>query len=1078
MNKLYLITAITLFFSQWSYGQIKLEESQLSNFNFRAVGPALTSGRIIDIAVNENNPDEFYVAAASGGVWKTLNHGVTFTPVFDTVSSYSIGCISMDPNNPNVVWVGTGENNNQRSVGYGSGLYRSRDGGKSWDLMGLQNSEHIGMITINPQNSNEIYVAAYGPLWSSGGDRGLYKTTDGGYTWVKILEIDEYTGVNEVHLDPEDEKTIYATAHQRMRHVWTYVGGGPGSGIYKSSDGGKSFRELKSGLPSANMGRIGMAIAPSDPSILYAIIEAEQNHSGVYVSKDKGESWMKVNDYVTSGNYYQEVFVDPHNPNKVFFMDTYAHFTVNGGKDIQKLPEGEKHVDNHALWIDKKNTNHYLMGCDGGLYETFDDAKNWKYYPNIPITQFYRVTVDNRKPFYYIYGGTQDNFSIGGPSRTRKLSGIDNYDWFVTNEGDGFESQIDPLEPDIVYAQAQYGWLVRYDKKSGESTPIKPIPRLGEEPYRWNWDAPLLISPHNNKRLYFAANKVFRSDDQGNSWTVISDDLSRQTDRHTLPVMGKVQSIDAVMYDQSTSIYGNIVSLSESPVKEGLLFAGTDDGLIHISEDGGDSWRKVSLPKAVPERTYVNDIKTSLHNENVLYAAFNNHKNGDFKPYLYKSENKGFSWTFIGGDLPQRGSVYAIAEDHKNPDLLFVGTEFGVFVTVDGGKNWTQLKNGVPTIAVRDIDIQRDVDDVILGTFGRGFYVLDDYSALRQIDKETLNDDFKIFTSRPGLAYIPDSKYGYSGSGFQGANFFKTPNPDMGVTLFYYLKESPQMKSTARRKAEKEALKEGKDLQYPTREDIYTERLEEKPYLLFVISNENGNEVHRGTSKVSEGIGKYNWSGKVSGPKDLDLKEAPFTVPEEAQLALPGKYYVAIYLSEDGILRILEENHEIELKRLNMNTIVEDPGEAYAFQNSLNSMRREAYGVDQFFRDMQTRVQRAKANARSITNTNTGLLTHLRAIEKSLTRIEMDLYGDRIMEDLQFEVAPGIMSRLGTAAWSSWSNQSKPTQIQRDQLEDAEKGLEKAKSELKSLDAQLLSIEMELNDQGAPYLPGALPKYR
>ena len=633
-----------------------IEKVGLSALKFRSVGPAVTSGRIADIAVNPEDYSEYYVATASGGVWKTNNHGTTFTPIFDGQGSYSIGCVTLDPNNANVVWVGTGENNNQRSVAYGDGLYKSEDGGKSWKKKGLENSEHIGMIAINPENSNEVYVAAYGPLWSSGGDRGIYKTTDGGENWENILEVSEHTGFNEIHMDPRDPNVLYATAHQRRRHVWTYLSGGPESAIYKSTDGGKNWNKLSKGIPGDDKGRIALAIAPSNPDVVYAMIEGH----GVYRSDDRGASFNFKDKYNTSGNYYVELVPHPHNENIVYSMDTWMHVSIDGGKSFKRVPESAKHVDNHCLWINPKNPNQMIAGCDGGIYETYDKAKTWSFKPNLPVTQFYKVTVDNTSPFYNIYGGTQDNFSLGGPARTKNANGISNADWFVTNTGDGFESAIDPKDPNIIYAQAQYGGLVRFDKRSGESVGIKPSPNKGEAAYRYNWDAPLFISPHNHKRLYFAANKVFRSDDQGNNWKVISGDLSQQIDRHKLPLMGKIWSVDAISYDRSTSNFGNIVALDESPLMENLLYAGTDDGLIHITENAGTNWSKVESFTGVPKNTYVNMLIASKHDVNTVFAAFNNHKNGDFKPYLLKSTDKGKSWQNISGNLPEKGSVYAV----------------------------------------------------------------------------------------------------------------------------------------------------------------------------------------------------------------------------------------------------------------------------------------------------------------------------------------------------------------------------------------------------------------------------------
>ena len=583
-----------------------------SGLKWRAIGPATTSGRVGDIAVNPQKPSEYYVAVACGGVWKTTNAGTTYEPVFDREGSYSIGCVTIDPNNTNTVWVGTGENNAQRSIAYGDGVYKSTNGGKSWKNMGLKTSEHIGRILVDPRNSDVVFVAAHGPLWNEGGDRGLYKSTDGGENWKAVLTVDEHTGVNEVICDPRNPDVMYATTWQRARRVWTFLGGGPGSGLWKSTDGGETWFKSQAGLPGGDLGRIAIAISPANPDILYAILEAGEGKSGVYRSTNRGANWEKRSGYVTSGNYYQEIYCHPYDADVLFFMDTYAHWSEDGGKSCKRLGnERYKHVDNHCMWINPDDTDHWLMGCDGGMYETWDAGENWAYKANLPITQFYKVSTDNETPFYYVYGGTQDNNTLGGPSRTLKRSGIDNSDWFITNGGDGFEAQVDPTDPNTVYAQSQYGNLWRFDKASGEKISIKPREGKDDAPYVWNWDAPLLISRHKPTRLYFAADKLFKSEDRGNSWETISGDMTRDIDRNKLPIMGRVWGPEAINYHRSTSIYGNIVALDESPQKEGLLYVGTDDGLVHISDDMGQNWHKVSSFPSVPETTYVNMLLAS-----------------------------------------------------------------------------------------------------------------------------------------------------------------------------------------------------------------------------------------------------------------------------------------------------------------------------------------------------------------------------------------------------------------------------------------------------------------------------------
>ncbi|HSN67918.1 MAG TPA: glycosyl hydrolase, partial [Thermoanaerobaculia bacterium] len=538
-----------------------------------------------------------------------------------------------------------GENNSQRSVGYGDGVYKSVDGGKSWSNVGLKASEHIGKILIDPTDSNVVWVAAQGPLWNSGGDRGLYKTTDGGKNWKKVLEISPNTGVSDIVMDPRNPDVLYASAYQRRRHVWTLIDGGPESGIHKTRDGGATWEKLTKGLPKEDMGRIGLTLAPTRPDTVYAIIEAADRKGGFFRSTDGGANWEKRNDYVSSSpQYYQELIPDPADPDRVYSMDTFTNVTEDGGKTFTRLGFKWKHVDEHALWIDPGNTEHLLIGNDGGLYESWDRGANWHFKPNLPVTQFYKIEADNSFPVYFVYGGTQDNFTLGGPSQSLNLHGPTNQDFFVATGGDGFQPRVDPKDPNIVYAESQHAGIVRFDRKSGEQVDIRPWPAPGDAPLRFNWDSPLIISPHANTRLYLGAQKLFRSDDRGNSWTAVSPDLTRQVDRNKLKVMDRVWSADAVAKNASTSYFGNLTALSESPLQEGLLYTGSDDGLVQVTEDGGANWRKIEKFPGVPDMTYVADLEASPHDANVVYAVFGNHKMGDFKPYLLRSGDRGRTW--------------------------------------------------------------------------------------------------------------------------------------------------------------------------------------------------------------------------------------------------------------------------------------------------------------------------------------------------------------------------------------------------------------------------------------------------
>ncbi len=1052
--------------------QTESNKLSLSGLKFRSVGPAITSGRIADFAVNPERPKEYYVATASGGVWKTQNAGTTYQPIFDSQGSYSIGCISLDPNNSQVVWVGTGENNNQRSVAYGDGVYMSSDGGSSWKHMGLKNSEHIGKILIHPENSNVIYVAAIGPLWSSGGDRGLYQSTDGGKTWNAILTIDEHTGIDDVIIDPRDPQVMYASAYQRRRHVFTYLGGGPGSGLYKTVDGGKTWNKINKGLPSVDKGRMGIALSPANPEILYAIVEAAQGKGGFFKSTNRGASWQKQSGYSSSGNYYQELVADPADPHKVYSMNTWMQVTTNGGKSFKNVGEDFKHVDNHCLWINPQDTEHLLAGCDGGIYESFDGAATWQFKANLPITQFYKVALDNSEPFYYIYGGTQDNFSMGGPSRTNSGNGIANSEWFMTHGGDGFESAVDPENPNIVYAQSQYGVLVRYDKLSGEELGIQPQPRKDENAYRWNWDAPLEVSVHKPGRIFFAANKLFRSDDRGNSWEVISDDLSAQINRNQLKVMDRIWSTDAVAKNGSTSPYGTIVAFSESPKNENLLYVGTDDGLIQVTEDGGQSWRKVEKIPGVPTRTYVNEVLASKHDENVVYAAFNHHKYGDFKPYIFKSSDKGRTWVRISGNLPERGSVYALEEDTEDPQLLFAGTEFGFFFSNTAGNQWTQLKAGLPTIAVRDIALHTRENDIVLGTFGRGFYVLDDYTSLRQVNK-VKNQAAALFAVRDAYTFEKRYPLGLPGKAFQGDDYYLGDNLGPEAIFTYYLKDKIQTKRDARRAREKETT----DDPYPSYEDLKAEREEEAPYLLFTIKNAQGEVVRKLTKKPGTGVQRIHWDLRLPSTDPIDLSKPSFYNPfggsEEGSLAPPGEYSVSMAKSVDGVITSLSDPVSFRIKDIKNTVLPAADRQALAkFQKDVNEFSRQVQAAQRIMGEVRQEMRHIKEAITRSPVEQEVLSQAAKKVQEKMNEIQLGLNGDRVARQLDMDKPMSVSNRLGMLRYEMFYSTSGPTQTHQTSLKIAQEKFGPIQIALRQLiQNDLKQLQDKLEDAGAPYTP-------
>ncbi len=1052
----------------------------VSGLKWRSIGPAYASGRISDFAVNPENHSEWYVAVASGNIWKTVNNGTTFKPIFDNYGAYAIGCVTIDPGNTNIVWAGTGENNHQRALGYGDGVYKSIDGGKSWKNMGLKESRQIGMIAIDPRNSDIVYVAAEGSVWGPGGDRGLYKTTDGGKTWNKVLEVSEHTGINSIVMDPRNPDVLYATAEQRRRHVHTKIGGGPESAIYKSNDAGENWKKLKKGIPSAHKGGMGLAISPVDPDVLYVIIEAAEDAGGFFRSTDRGASWEKMSDHHSSAQYYSEIFCDPKDVDKVYSVETISHFTEDGGKTWKRISNKSRHVDDHAFWVDPDDTDHFLIGGDGGIYETFDGGANYMFKSNLPVTQFYRVQVDNSEPFYYVYGGTQDNASMGGPSRNTSRVGVLSSDWFVTKGGDGFWSQIDPVDPNIVYSESQYGHMARYDRKSKEAIDIRPEPRQGEDSYKWNWNTPLIISPHSHTRLYCAANKVFRSDDRGNNWEVISDDLTAQIDRNTWPVMDKFWSSDAVRKDVSTSLYGEIVCLDESQVKENLLYVGTDDGLIQVTEDAGKNWTKIEELPGIPEYTYVSDILASKFDKNVVYASFDNILRDDFKPYILKSTDNGKTWTSIAGNLPENHTIHSIQEDFINPDLLFAGTEFGVFFTVDGGNNWIRLKSGIPTISVKDVAIQQRESDLVLATFGRGFYILDDYSPLRDLNKEMLDSAGYIFPVKDALMYhATRGKYG------QGSTVYVAKNPDFGAIFTYYVKEVPKTKKQVRKESEKKLFKKGEPIPQLSEAEMREEKNEVKPYLTFTITDADGNPVRTIRKSAKKGISRTSWNLRYQSTRPVrdNSKYNPTKDNGSGVLAMPGTYAVSLSITSGGETTHLAGPVEFNVVPLENTTLPSaDRAAMVAFHKQVGEISRVMRGTESYAEVLKKRVTAILHALHNTPGASPKLIGDAHKIQHELDEILNVKFNRRTNKPSREENPPApvpLNNRLGKITWASWGTTGDPTQTQKDAYSILEVEFPPVYDRIKEIgEVELPKLEAAAEAIGAPVTPGRLPVWR
>ena len=1052
--------------------------SAFAGLKFRSIGPAWASGRISDFAVNPKDHSEIYAGIAAGNIWKTTNDGTTWTPVFDKYGAYSIGCLAMDPENSSVVWAGTGENTHQRQLGYGDGIYKTEDGGETWKNMGLKDSKQIGMIAIDPRNTDVVYVAAEGSIWGPGGDRGLYKTTDGGKSWNKVLEISENTGVNNVVLDPRDPDVIYATSEQRRRHVYTKIGGGPESAVYKSKDAGKTWDKIMNGLPKVDIGGMGLAISPVNPDVLYIIMEAAGESSGFYKTTERGASWKKMSTYASSGQYFNEIYCDPKNVDKVYSLETVSKYTLDGGKTWTNIGNIERHVDDHALWVDPSDTKHFYIGGDGGIYETFDEGKNFIFKSNLPVTQFYRVSLDNALPFYNVYGGTQDNNSMGGPSRNINKDGVVNADWKMTVGGDGFWVANDPKNENIVYTESQYGNAALWDKKSEEAVDIRPTPGKGEKTFRWYWDTPLIISPHQANRIYMAANIVFRSDDNGRSWQEISGDLSRNEDRNKFKVMGKYWSVDAVAKDVSTSLWGLVVSLEESKAKKDLLYAGTDDGVIAVTEDGGKNWTKYTSFPGIPEYTLVSDILPDRFDENVVYATFNNMLSDDFKPYILKSNDKGKTWTAITKGLPANGTIHTIQQDNINPNLLFAGSEFGFYFSIDGGNEWIEFKTGLPTIAVRDIALQERESDLVIATFGRGFYILDDYSPLRNFKKEILDKEGYIFPLRDAKMYVQSN-----GFDNQGSMYFKALNPEFGATFTYYVKDVPKTAKALRQEKEKILFKKGEPIPQPSIEDLDAESKEIKPYLIFTITDEKGNIIKKIYKSAEKGINRITWNftyeaiSPVTTEKFDPLSAVSGRGGTRIQV-MPGTYKVSLSMVAKDQTKELAPEAPFVCKPLNLATFTsEHPDIKDTWINEASDFARSMYGTISYTNELLNEVNAVRQVLNETPGATPEMIKEAARINDEIDSIKYRFNGPvpKASEEEMPPMRMPLAQRLSTIASASYGTTGDITTIARDQLDILKTDFPPVLERVKKVGQDLQNLNKQLDMIKAPWTPGRVP---
>jgi photosystem II stability/assembly factor-like uncharacterized protein len=880
-------------------------------------------------------------------------------------------------------------------------------------------------------------------------------------------------------MDPRFNKVLYAVGHQRIRKAYASVSGGEESAIYRTLDSGATWQKIMKGMPSESVGRIGMTISPANPDILYALVQAKEE-SGLYKCLDRGVTWAKQSGYNPAYPFYmQKIYADPKNEERLYSMDLLIQVSNDGGKTFKALGEKYKHVDNHVLWIDPSNTRHLISGNDGGVYETWDLGQNWDFKSNLPITEIYKISTDNALPFYNVYIGTQDNNSLMGPSRTINSSGINNRDWTFTLGGDGFETQADWKDDNILYVQSQNGGLVRYDKKSGERLFIQPVNFI-DTGYRFDWDAPLLISQHDNRRIYFAANKLFRSNDRGNSWDVISPDLTRGVPQKIEKVMGKSWSIDELAGKPSPA---NITTIAESSIDDNMIYVGTGDGMIHVTTNGGKTWTTPAFIPGVSQYTRVHHIVASRHNKLTAYAACHAFINGDFKPYLFKTTDGGLTWSSINANLPSKGSSFCIAEDHIKPDLLFTGTQFGLYMSTDGGKEWIKFMNGLPTVTVMDIEIQRRENDLVVSTYGRGAYILDDYSSLRNLTKETLQKKAAIFPVKEALMYIEASPFGFRGKGFQGANFYMAPNPELGVTFTYYIKDEVKTLKQKRRDAEKEKQKKGEELDYPSYDILKKEAEQPDQFLLFTITDGQGNIIRKIKTDIIKGVNRVTW----------DLRYLPFSPitftpfddtyawdePSLGYMVVPGVYKVSLSQFEDGKFTELVPPQSFNCVPLNNVSLpLADKAALDLFNKKVAELTRAMGGANAYRNELADKMPYLRKAVLDAPNVPVGTNEKIADIQKKLDDINRKFNGDGLRARYEAVLPISLKERIDQIAGALWSTTSAPTETFIASYNVAADGFGTILESLRSVTEEIKQLENLLEKYKAPYTPGRLPEWK
>ncbi|HKW88130.1 MAG TPA: hypothetical protein VJN21_05185 [Candidatus Acidoferrales bacterium] len=1014
-------------------------ESALANLKMRAIGPAIMGGRIDDIAADPTNPEVIYIGAAAGGAWKTTDGGMTWTPIFENEPNPSIGAIAVAPSNPSIVWIGTGEANNRQSASWGDGVYKSTDGGKTWAHMGLDDTQVIGRAVIDPTNPDVVYIAADGHLWGPNAERGVFKTTDGGKTWTKSLFINDDTGVSDLAIDPKSPNILYAAAYERRRTIWGFNGGGPGSGIYKTTDGGANWTKLTNDLPkNGNTGRIGLSVYRKDPNIVYAVVQNEDG--GVFRSEDKGETWKKMSSENPRPSYFSQIRIDPNNDLRIWMGGVNLYYSDDGGRTFNQQRVQQVHSDFHGIWLDPENSDHMYVGCDGGVYESRDGGRDWDHLNVMNLGQAYEVGFDNQQP-YHLCAGYQDNAEWCGPSRTWFAGGIPNSAWFMVGGGDGFYVKPDPADPETIYTESQDGNIQRRDLHTNEARSIRPVPKEGDPPYRFNWNSPLILSSHDRNTIYYGGNFLFKSTDRGDSWTKLGGDLTAGVDRNTLPILGQLPSKDTQSLYDGVEWYPTITSIAESPVSASVLWVGADDGNLQITRDGGKAWTNVAdrVP-GVPKGTYVGRVIASKSAEGTAYVAFDGHRSNDFHIYLFKTTDYGERWKNVGAGIPQEaGTLHVIREAPDNPNILFAGLEFGAYFSLDGGEHWNKLKVGLPTVPVDDIQIQPRENDLILATHGRSIYILDDVTSLEQLNSKVLGDDLHVFPIRNTVAWRI-----YSNRWFDGQQVFLGPNPPAGALIDFYLKD---------KSAKNEKVK-------------------------ITISDASGKTIRTlDENKLEAGINRVNWDLRYDSP----VKPTPEQLAAQAQgffgggargpMAEPGTYTVKVELGKDSQTQTVQvvEDPRIQISEADRTARHDAMMQLYGLYKTADEGQKTISGLKRSLDDALAAWK--KPGAPKIPD----------AIQKqaeALSKKVNDLSGKFVTErgaggaggPLHYTPLP-LPQRVGRLMSQLDGYTAAPTQAEKDEMAAVSQELNEATSALNQLvDKDLASLNKALNDAGVPHI--------